>query len=234
MSPPSPLNPQHLYHTRGSDPSIAGGLPSHMHYSQYGSGASVDTTYSNQYLSPDHGGPHRQFLPNDHYKRQQELLYQQYELQQRHAHQMHMLQQQQETQRRILEHQQHMVPGINRVESHGSSGEYSVGGMAPNLQLGNFPHSSPSMPPAQTPMGIGGGPDYQFSLQGGGGGEGQQPQNFVPSYDSQYQLSTATIISPPMSPQHFGQQGPSHTTQEGRRQYGGSANEERQFNTGQK
>mmetsp|Transcript_5762 Transcript_5762/g.11530 ORF Transcript_5762/g.11530 Transcript_5762/m.11530 type:complete len:590 (-) Transcript_5762:171-1940(-) len=234
MSPGSPLNPQHLYHGhgRGSDTPILGGLPPHhMHYPQYPSGAaSVDPSYSYQSLVQGQGGPHHHFLPSGHYKRQQEILYQQYEMQQRHAHQMHMLQQQQESQRRMLE-QHHMghqggqgissiIPEITRVESHGSAADYSVsssiGGMAPNLQMSPFPHSPPNMTSTQAPMGM--GPDYHFSLQGGvaGGGELPQQRNFVPSYDNNpYHLSNATIISPPMSPQHYGHQGPRSQNQRG-------------------
>lgn len=215
---------QHQQQQSGGSASPPAFVPQ-MHYQQYTDASSV-YSYPSQQGDQSGGSPHRQFLPNDHYKRQQHILYQQYELQQRHAHQMHMLQQQQETQRRMLEQQQQqihssLIPDLSRVESHESGGEYNVhtpvAGMGPpSLQLpGSFP-PTPNMQPTSPPMQSPGHPsmsnEYQYGslVQSPMGnvfpvqGEGQQQQHqqqqqqqHQPSLQPRGVPTYATIISPP-------------------------------------
>ncbi|KAL7553664.1 hypothetical protein ACHAWF_016974 [Thalassiosira exigua] len=214
------VNTSH-HHQRGAgSPSSPTFAPQpQMHYQQYSDTNSVYSYPSQQGGDQQAGGsPHRQFLPDDHYKRQQQILYQQFELQQRHAHQMHMLQQQQESQRRMLEQQQQqvaqssLIPELNRAESHESAGDYpahtpvrGMGPPPPSLQLGpgSFPLTPNSMQPNTTsppqPMqpgqhpGI--NPEYQYGSPLVPSPMAQQSQGSNlggPTY--------ATIISPPMSP----------------------------------
>lgn len=98
---------QHLlYHSQASGGSISPQSPMHYYSQQQYSDAGSVSGYSYQSQELQQGSPNRQqFLPEDHYNRQQQMFYH-YDLQHRHAHQMQSLQQQHETQRRILEQQQ--------------------------------------------------------------------------------------------------------------------------------
>ena len=171
-----------------------------MYQQQYSDTGSVYSYQSQQ--SPHQGtpgSPVHQFLPEDHYKRQQQMVYQYGGLQQRHAEQMQYLQQQHETQRRILEQQQAqavaahsaLIPGdLNRAECHDSTGEYSIP-QAPVPTMVVPVGQSVSPPPSmlQHPS----SPDY-YGIMGNFQGEGGQ--------------LARGITPPPMSPPSGPQEGP--------------------------
>ena len=98
---------QHLlYHSQTSGGSISPQSPMHYYSQQQYSDAGSVSGYSYQSQELHQGSPSRQqFLPEDHYNRQQQMFYH-YDLQHRHAQQMQSLQQQHEAQRRMLEQQQ--------------------------------------------------------------------------------------------------------------------------------
>ena len=171
-------------------------------YQQYSDTGSVYSYQSQQ--SP--GSPvHHQFLPEDHYKRQQQMVYQYGGLQQRHAEQMQYLQQQHETQRRILEQQQPqavaahsgLIPGdLHRADSHDSTGEYSIPQTpVPTMVVPVGQSFSPPPPMLQHPA----SPDYPYGstmISNFQGGEGvQQARGITP---------------PPMSPPQGPQAAPPH------------------------
>ncbi|KAL9189111.1 hypothetical protein ACHAXT_011601 [Thalassiosira profunda] len=214
------LQHQHSSGSGGSPPTF---VPQQMHYPQYSDAGSVYSYQSQPGSEPPAGSPHRPYLPNDHYKRQQHILYQEYELQQRmhmqEFHQrMHLLQQQQESQRQMMggpggqASQQpppmahsSLIPDLSRAESHESSGEYPAS-FPPPAVPGSFPPPTPTGMQPHPPS-----PQHAPNAWGGAGGAGQQPwgsQMGVPTY--------APIISPPMSPAHSSQPPPAGPPQAGR------------------
>lgn len=132
-----------------------------MHYQaqQYSDAGSV---YS--YQSSQQDSPNRQYLPEDHYKRQQQhqMMYH-YDLQQRHAEQMQVLHQQHNEQRRMLASRQAeavaahsaLIPDNIRTDAH--SPEYSVeynspgagtfGGQFSSTASNEYPYAIPPVSP---------------------------------------------------------------------------------------
>jgi hypothetical protein len=124
-------------------------------------------------------------------------LCQQYELQQQHAYQMQMVQ---DTQRRMIEQQQlisqsSVILDLSAAESHEtmSVGDYSV----PSLIGPAFQLPASGFPPVPAPPSV-----YPYGTVGE---QGQQPRGIYGQYQQQ---QPGAIISPPVSPQHFGHSGP--------------------------
>lgn len=196
---PSMYSPQQQYYPQNRH---QGNPPPFPYYQPYAGDAS--SVYSYQSHSTENSSlpsqihrPYHTYQPD--YK-QQQLMYQQYELQQRHAQQMQMLQ---ETQRRLMAVEaQRLNPGIDMVKS--CEGEdysvpstiamSSVGGSYGNVFRGGHPP-----PPMGYAYGFDGDSSPMRNMFGEQMQEGQQ-QTLLTEASS----NTATIVSPPVSPQRFG------------------------------
>eukprot|EP01082_Thalassiosira_pseudonana_P007525 g6348.t1 g6348 contig23:259412-261437(-) len=190
----SPSSPPYAFHDQR-------GVSTDPYYPQYDAGSVY--SYQSQQQDQMQGSPphsrqqYHHHLPSDHYNRQQQLLCQQYELQQQHAYQMQMVQ---DTQRRMIEQQQlisqsSVILDLSAAESHEtmSVGDYSV----PSLIGPAFQLPASGFPPVPAPPSV-----YPYGTVGE---QGQQPRGIYGQYQQQ---QPGAIISPPVSPQHFGHSGP--------------------------
>jgi hypothetical protein len=199
MQQPSMYSPPRAYYEQQYYPPYSGG--------DGGSVYSYQSHSTERTSPPPHGQAwqHHPQYQNDYNSNQQhQLMYQQYALQQRHAHQMQMLQ---DTQRRLMavEHQRmggHHPQGINMVESHESNEDYAIPSTI--AMAGSFP---PPMLNAPPPMGYPYSPQASSPMRGMmlPGEQGIAHQRHQVQQGSEEPASNATVVSPPGSPERFGQ-----------------------------